>query len=320
MSLWRTMLAQPDELVLPWLGGNHVCSHHQRSWRIDGRQPHEYGWWRFRIDGGRRAQWVPANEPEQMPDDVGSLRRKFGYLVGSRFIGDDTPLVERFDLEGLIMSSEPAFMVPVGLGRFARVSVVYWPMLVNRHVYETRAVFYGEEFGGVAEMSVEQAYYDRATSVSALPHVTPALDLAFRFASRERVMAEERRAEEERQRELARIREEALASIGTGIGRRRTAEVDFTTAARAALAVGGAELLDAIPRARGEMVVTFRFRHRRYQCVCDKETMRVIEAGLCLTDHRDGTKGDTRFTLESLPSVYGEAMDDGVLVVWRHVD
>jgi hypothetical protein len=31
-------------------------------------------------------------------------------------------------------------------------------------------------------------------------------------------------------------------------------------------------------------------------------------------------KGDTRFTLESLPTVVGEAIRTGKLVVYRHVD
>jgi hypothetical protein len=46
--------------------------------------------------------------------------------------------------------------------------------------------------------------------------------------------------------------------------------------------------------------------------------MHIVDAGICLDDHR-GTKGDTRFTLESLPAVVGEAIRGGKLVVWRHV-
>jgi hypothetical protein len=34
-------------------------------------------------------------------------------------------------------------------------------------------------------------------------------------------------------------------------------------------------------------------------------------------DHRTGEKGDTKFTLESLPGVVREAEREGVLVVFR---
>ena len=45
---------------------------------------------------------------------------------------------------------------------------------------------------------------------------------------------------------------------------------------------------------------------------------RLLDAGVCLDNHR-GTKGDTFFTLESLPAVIGEAIRGNKLVVWRHV-
>jgi hypothetical protein len=45
-----------------------------------------------------------------------------------------------------------------------------------------------------------------------------------------------------------------------------------------------------------------------------------VDSGICLVDHGTGERGDTRFTLESLPGVVGEAMDLGRLVVFRHVD
>ena len=51
-----------------------------------------------------------------------------------------------------------------------------------------------------------------------------------------------------------------------------------------------------------------------------------VDAGICLTAHYDdpdfesGTRGDTLFTLESLPPVIREANGDGVLVVFRHAE
>ena len=172
--------------------------------------------------------------------------------------------------------------------------------------------------------------------------VTPALDAAFRMASWQRAEAERRRQEileqqrleEERRREEERLRE-LREKLGDGAGRRAAAVADFETAARAALAVGGAEYLDyRESRQRNEMVVRFKIpqlRNRRFECTCDRRTLRIIDSGICLTAHgydddedqdgfKAGTKGDTWFTLESLPSVVLEAEQQHRLVVYRNVD
>ena len=90
--------------------------------------------------------------------------------------------------------------------------------------------------------------------------------------------------------------------------------------ARIALAISGAELLDHREGVhQGEMTIQYRFRNRRLECVCHRDTLRIIDAGVCLTDHR-GETGDARFTLESLPPVIGQAMDERRLVIRRHID
>ena len=132
--------------------------------------------------------------------------------------------------------------------------------------------------------------------------------------------AERRRAAEERRRQI-------VETLGDAAGRREVAVVDFAEAARAALAVGGAEYLDSrAAHGRNEMVVRFRLNRRRFECTCDRRTLRIVDAGICLTAHYDddsfeeGTRGDGFFTLESLPSVIMEAERGGKLVVFRHVD
>ena len=66
------------------------------------------------------------------------------------------------------------------------------------------------------------------------------------------------------------------------------------------------------------MVVQYRFRQQRLECVVERHTLRVVDAGVCLEDHDTGEKGDRELTLESLPPVVGQAIDEGRLVVWRH--
>jgi hypothetical protein len=187
-------------------------------------------------------------------------------------------------------------------------------------------IFHSREMPLGPEDDVLRAYEDRAESLDAIKYVTPGLDAAFRMASWQRVETERRRVELERlrveeaaKRAAEERRQTLIKQLGDGAGRREMAKVDFEAAARAALAVGGAELLDwKHLRQRDEYVVKYRLDGRRFECVCDVN-MHVIDAGICLVDHRTGVKGDTRFTLESLPAVVRQAEREGVLVVFRNV-
>ena len=76
------------------------------------------------------------------------------------------------------------------------------------------------------------------------------------------------------------------------------------------------------------MIVRFMVNRRRFECVCDASTMRIIDSGICLVNETGydvhgvgpGQSGNAMFTLESLPSVIREADQTGHLVVFRHVD
>jgi hypothetical protein len=243
-------------------------------------------------------------------------KRVRGYIVGDRFIKDNVYVDP--DPAKLIQQTQKLYCAELGLERFARASVA--------EDREGNLVYVGQEFPDGPDALAIRAYEDKAESIDHIKGVTPALDLAFRWISYQRKMAEERRAELERIRaEEERKRAEAervvqmMKDAGTAIGRREVLKRDFESAAREALRVSGAELLDA--RAsynKGEMVIQYRFQHQRLECVVEKDTLRVIDAGVCLTDHDTGVKGDRLFTLESLPGVIGEALELGKLVVWRH--
>lgn len=324
---WKDLLAPeaPQEIALPWAGGKKVHSL-DRTWALKGRLPPEHGWYTFTIESARTARLKDREPIDAEPEFTDRTLR--GYVVGDRFIEDGAAVDP--DPTKLIQQTEPVYCVERGLDRFTRAKVY--------RDREGRLIYLSQEWPEGPEAEVLEAYQDRKDTVTALNGVTPALDLAFRWISWGREQAEEARreaerlAEEERQRmaaeqalaaaeaERAERFQQALKDAGTGAGRRNLAQHDFPAAARAALALSGAELLDCRESAaRGEMVVQYRFRHRRLECTCDRQTMRIIDAGVCLDDHY-GTKGDTFFTLESLPTVIGEAIDKGVLVVWRHVD
>ena len=311
---WQDLLSEGGtSRTLPWLGGRQVHSH-DRTWHIKGKLPKEFGWYDFETKGSRECTLKgPSDLDEGYLNGHPVVR---GILVGDRIIPDNARVDP--DPKRLIEQTEPVFCVPPGMDRFERVTTV--------RDRENRLVFIRMEWPEASMMSVQEAYQDRKDSLEGVKDVVPSMDLAFRWMSFQRLEAEARQAEIERlqaEAEAKFAKEEQLRRLmkqtGTAEGRRALAVKDFQKAAKAALQVSGAELLDVIATHKAKEVrVQYRFRNRRLECVVNRETLGVLDAGVCLDDHR-GTKGDTWFTLESLPGVIGEALDRHKLVVWRHV-
>ena len=311
---WKDLLHQDgEERILPWTGGRSITDG-TRTWNVKGRIPREHGWFTFKVSGGRKAT---CEGPADAPYDYDVDRQVFrGYLVGDRIIHDHLKVAP--DPNQLLQQTEPVFLVEPGLELFSRALVVW---------EGDRLIYLREEFPLGPEPEVLAAYQDQKDSVTDIPEVTPTLDLAFRWMTLQREKAQERRKEQERLRleEEARLdrehqMKEARKNLGTAVGRRALAEVDFEAAAKAALMLTGAELLATRPsHQKGEMVVQYRFQGRRLECVVDHKTLQVLDAGVCLVDHDTGETGDRRFTLESLPPVICEAIKADKLVVWRHV-
>lgn len=310
---WMNLLQSETTRTLPWVGGEQVHAP-DRIFRLEGKRPREFGWYDFKVQGGRKIQ-LSSRERRDAPPWSPSAR---GYVVGDRFISD----AAHVDPLNPSMTGQSAYLfgVPEGLGRFARAAV--W-VSSDKHT-----IFLSEEWPTGPEAEVEEVFQDRGTDLRAIKGVTPALELAFRWQSYQRLQAEEAareaerrlreeearlKAEEERKEREAKL-QELLKTTGSAVGRRAVARQDFAAAARAALAVTGAELLDTAPRGRN-MLVKYRLLNRRLECLCHAETLQIVDAGVCLDDHA-GTKSDTWYTLESLPAVIAEAIDRGILVVW----
>ena len=305
---WQDLLSKTEMITVPWTGGRSICLR-GRTWTLEGRIPLEHGWHRFNIDGSRKATWAGAGE--SAPDFDEKRKKARGYLVGDRLIPDGTSLV--MDPAKIIEQSLDVHLIEEGMERFARAMVV-------QHE-DGKWIFIRQEFPLGPEGDVAFAYQDRKQTVNDIPGVTPALDLAFRWETWRRDQTEAHRQEIERQRQEEERRQRLIGMIGTGEGRRQLAAMDFGEAAKAALRVSGAELLDHRPSTtHGEMVVQYRFEGRRYECVVETNTLRVVDSGICLTDHGTGERGDTRFTLESLPTVILQAIREHRLVVYRHAD
>lgn len=320
---WRDHLQDTTKLdlrVLPWAGGRTLAIG-ERSWTIHGDLPPEHMWAVFDLRTNGKAYYqCPKGDNMDFKGKLDHVVK--GYLVGDRIVPDESRSSPSPEEIGLL--AETVFLLDPGLPRFARVAA-------GRLAEGTQLIFKGQEFPLGPEDDVLQAFYE-GRDIDDVKYVTPALEAAFKMEVYQREQARKRREEAERRRreEEERIRKEEerrklVNKLGDGAGRREMAKVDFEAAARAALTVGGAELLDHRPGpVKGEHVVTFRHLRRRFECVCDGQ-LRIVDAGICLRAEtardgfRAGTVGDTFFSLESLPSVIKEAETLGRLVVFRHV-
>lgn len=290
--------------------GGTILHGPNQSWKIRARPPN-HGWFTFRIEGRTVHSPVPT---DPLPEILRHSVR--GYLVGDRLVSDQA----RVDPDPFRIgeASERVHLLDLGLERFARIRA-------GRVYPEGPLIFQGQEMPMGPEDDVLRAYMDR-TDTHSLKGITPALEAAFRMecwhrqeTERLRQELEARRVEEERLRQLEERRQELVNQLGSAQGRREMAKHNFGEAARAALAVSGATLLDhrrhVIPT---EWVVRYRFIDRRFECICD-DNLRIVDAGVCLRDERTGVRGDSWLTLESLPGViaYADRLDR--LVVFRHV-
>ena len=349
---WQDCLEDEGaRLVIPWLGGRRIYKE-GRAWRVLEELPREYGWYEWGCQG-RVALCLGRHEADLDYVAAAFCGVKRGYLVGNRMVVDG--LGWGVSPDDLLKHTISVFLVEPGLDRFTRAEVGF---------LEIDQPFYRHEIFPLGpEDDVRRAFVDRLDNINHIADVTPALDIAFTVATRQRAVVEARRAELERAREVERRREEMAQSVGSrldiaftvatrqravvearraelerareverrreemaqsvgsSVGRRVIAATDFEAAARSALAVSEAELLDARQgRGEREMVVQYLFQSQRFECVVQRDTLRVVDSGICLTDSDTGEKGDTYFTLESLPGVVRQAVQEGELHIYRHVD
>lgn len=302
--LWEQLVSRHEVVTLPWLGGRTVAGR-GRGFRLMGQLPEEHGWHRFEIDGSRRARWVGASPQGADPAFLEGLERVCGYLIGDRIVPDGVAVW--LDPSSLLAQSERVGLIERGLDRFARVVAARLP---------TGALVYVEQaFPLGPEPQVLDALQDDREDLDGLVGVTPALHLAFLCH------VVERRRVAQRRLAAAAAAAAAAAEVAPGVERRTLARRDFEAAVRAALDVSGSRLLDVRETPDpSEAVVRFAFDGGRFECVIERSTLRIVDAGICLEDHDTGEKGDRYFTLESLPGVIAEAQRTHRLVVWRHVN
>ena len=330
---FRSFLAPREPVVLPYFGGTRVDAA-DRRYRVEvaadpgagGEFPRldlRPGWWRFAIDG-RRASPIEKAEPV----DLGSLPAIRGHWVDGHIAGAGQVLAR----VALPPSEEPAPL--------ARV--------VGRRWYSGEVLLDSIEFEDDAELAVRAAL-EGERGIAGVRGVVPSLRSAFAYAlglavaragrvpvtpreltpavvaiadgGRDAVLA--RLAELVRDREQAERERAARRQVAAVMQQQRQLR---TVAARAqqrvhhgspaeradaALEAAGARMLSA-RRTGDALEVTFTFMDVRIIATVAPDTLHVYDAGICL----DGA--DEELTLDSLPSVIKEAIEDGRLNITRH--
>jgi hypothetical protein len=303
---WQDFLKKEETVALPWIGGSKITD--GTRWFTLSKFPREHGWYNFRING-RKAEYINVAEPNN--DCLKSC--KSGYLIGNLILQDTAP--SYIEPSKIFKFAEKVHFVPSSIDKFVRVKV-------GKVDESSEYIYISEDFPLGPEELVLSAYLDNLPidNISGLPSslvATYNYEVWYRNELERRRLDAIRRAEEAERERAERERKERLFNqLGTGSGRREMARVDFGEAAKAALAIGGAEYIDH-RKSDNNYIVRFRLSNRRFECICNS-SLSIIDAGICLTDSYSGEKGDDYFTLESLPMVIKQAIDLGVLHVFRH--
>lgn len=313
---------EPEQLVGLYLGGLVAYAAGGRALRLPASEARQPGWYRLLARGRRGELLEPADPPdlEALPSETGHYA--CGYLALSK------GRLERLELLG---AAEPEVLGPVQARRHpSGVSLLDQPL-----------------FEGEPEAQAREAL-DAGRGLQGVKGVTPSLRAAFALATARAVaaargvslsaaelqgaiprLAEEgraaahglldeltRRREEERARQSEQARDEALARVYADVRarpRRPDAQARLAPEERAerALAAAGALLLGSRRVGPDAIEVRFQFLGERFISVVHPETLHVFDAGICLSG------ADEEVTLESLPSVIREAIEDDVLVITR---
>lgn len=307
---WQKFLGARAERVLPWFGDPELDAPDRRL-RLTAPPAHP-GWWRFALDGRQATPLGPAE-----PEGLETLPRARGHLLGAgdelRLVGDDAH------------ASRVWFPPPDEPPPLAPCSARRWP--------GGQLLFEQLELEDEACEAARRALED-GRGLRAVKGVPASLRAAFGYALTAARAARARVAIEplELRARVAALAEGGPAAVDAELGRieaersryrrARVASVDAAAAAsgpaggaeeraRQALRAAGAELLRLRRLAEGQLEVVYRFLDTRFVSVVDARTLRVVDAGVCLSDR------DDLVTLDSLPGVIREGAETGQLVILR---
>ncbi|PTL79420.1 hypothetical protein [Vitiosangium sp. GDMCC 1.1324] len=326
---YRKFLGKVESAVLPYFGGACVDA---PSRRLRVSTPPAPGWWRFDVQGRTATAREPAG-----PEGLDGLPLIRGHLWGSRLVREGAvaePVL-------LLPEEEPPRFSPVRTRRWHDGTLVFETLEFEGEAEGTARLMLEEE-RTLAEVKAVPASLRAAFGYAVLEGTSRALGIRFSPAEvRGQVLSVSeggRPAAEARLRALAAEREAHVRAVETRLlaleAQRRRAEEEVRlqaelarmrsrprplewqaqglTRVERALESAGARLLDTRRLGSDRLEVTFGFMGERFISIVEAGSLQVVDAGICLAG------SDRTVTLESLPSVIREAIEDDVLVITRH--
>ncbi|QRN95147.1 hypothetical protein JRI60_39645 [Archangium violaceum] len=326
---YRKFLGKVESEVLPYFGGATVDA---ASRRLRVSTPPAPGWWRFDVQG----RTATAREPAE-PRGLDGLPLVRGHLWGSRLVREGA-VAEQVQL---LPEEEPPRFSPVRTRRWHDGTLVFEELEFEGEAEGTTRLVL-EEGRTLAEVKAVPASLRAAFGYAVLESASHALGIRFSpvevrgqvltvaeggppaaeaclrrlAAGREaqvRVMEARLRAlEDQRRREEEALRLRAELSRLRSHPRHLERQAQGMSRVERSLESAGARLLSTRRLGNERLEVTFGFMGERFISIVEADTLQVVDAGICLAG------SDRQVTLESLPSVIREAIEDDVLVITRH--
>jgi hypothetical protein len=323
---YRRFLAKTEEIVAPvverklWL--------HDRRIAVDGVSA---GWWRVRLRG-RAAEPLRAATEEEVTEALRLLpvvrgpvlRRGRGWAVVVGGSGCEPIDLVRSD-------EEPPLLSPLKARRWPAGGLLLWDEIEWEGEAEEVARRALEDGSGLQELKGASAALRAAFAFAAAGVASRALGIAAtpaelrrwvrNIAERGQPAAEAalRALAVERATWAARARAnvEPRQQVGAAARQRAGLAVSATPAGdeallEAALRGAGARLLSHRRASPGLIEVRWQLSGERFVSIVEERGLRVVDAGVCLAG------SDSLVTLDSLPGVIRQAMDEDALVITRH--
>jgi hypothetical protein len=310
---YRKLLGARQTEVLPYLGGHSVESASRRL-RL-AQRPEAPGWYVFEVKGRVATATGPAEAPS-----LEALPRVRGHLWNRRLVREGA-VAEWLHLLG---DEDPALFTPARARRWHSGQLILESLDFEGEAEgNARAAF--EVGRAITDVAGAPASLRAAFGYAVLERLSERMDVPFTPAEVRRDVGEVALGDVGAGEALLRTlqgRRAAYAALREGERRasthalprpasRRGAE-DVVARVSDALDGSGARLVRTRALGGDRQEVVFDFSEERFVAVVNPDTLQLLDAGICLSG------ADAELTLDSLPAVIREAIDQGLLVVTRH--
>jgi hypothetical protein len=318
---YRRFLAKTEEIVAPvverkvWL--------HDRRLTVDGIAA---GWWRVRVRG-RAVEPVAAATVDEVTLALASLPVVRGPVLrigGGWMVVAGGSSCEPIDLAR--SDDEPPLFAPLKARRWPAGALLLWDEVEWEGEAEEAARQAFDDGRGLGDVKGASAALRAAFALATAAATARALGIAAAPAELRRSLREI--AERGRPAAEAALRALAVERATWSAARARSVDAAMRAARAAATAApratmdearvaaalrgAGARLLSQRRPSPGLIEVRWQLSGTRFVSLVEEHGLKVVDSGVCLAG------SDSLVTLESLPGVIRQAMDEDALVITRH--